>query len=114
MVKKREIKQVTNKSVKVRNFELVEKEPVFDIPKWKLRVAKLFSIPVAKKFRYAFRINYYGKERLKISDLITDEKGNIYTVLKEMNRLALILSYKPMDHKPNLNCVLKIQGRVKQ
>ncbi|QQV91534.1 hypothetical protein M1M25_gp096 [Tenacibaculum phage Gundel_1] len=113
MEKKKEVKQVTNKSVKVRSFEVIEKEPIFDVPKWKLRIAKIFKIPVSKKFRYAFKINYYGSERLKPSDVITDEKGNIYTVLKEMNRMAMILTYKPMDHKPNLNCTLKIQGREK-
>ncbi len=112
MEKKEEVKKVINKGVKVRSFEVIKKEPIFDTPKWKLKIAKIFNIPVARKYRYAVKVDYYGSAKLRPSDVLTDQSGNIYTVLKDLNRIAMILSYKPMDSIPNITN-LKIQGRKK-
>ena len=111
MEKKKEIKQVINKSVSVRNFENVEKQPVFNLPKWKIIIANIFNIPIAKNYRYAVKVNYYGSVKLKPRDVVTDSSNNVYTVMKELNRVALLLSYTVMDSRPNLNGKLKIQGR---
>lgn len=113
MTKKKEIKfkRISNKSVAVRKSELVEKKSFKKNSRIRSFLAKLIGVKESGEFRFVMRIKYSGGKLVR-KDVVTDSEGNIYTVLKESNHIALLLNYKPMAVKPVIKGRLQIHSRV--
>ena len=106
------IKKLTNKIVKVKDYQVIGKKEVHIHSKFQLFVCKIFKISPSTNYRYNISINYYGSNKLSPKDVITDSLGNIYNVLHENNRVARIFNYTPLKSKPNLFGSLQIEGRA--
>lgn len=105
------IKQLSNKQVKIKDYQIIGKQEVHTHNKFQLFICKIFKITPSTRYRYNISIRYYGINKLMPKDVVTDSIGNIYNVLHESNRVARIFNYTPLKSKPNLFGILQIQGR---
>lgn len=105
------VKKLDNHQVKIKEFQIVKTNLINPLKGFKAWVCKKLNIIPQLQYRYSIRISYYGTKRLMPNDVVTDSSGNIYTVLKEQNRMALLMNYQPMIGNPPLYGVLTIEGR---
>lgn len=102
-------KLIMKKKVKVKHFELTKKENAESgYNKIQLFAAKIFKLDLKEKYRYLFRVQYYGSNTLKINDIVFNKDGVIFIVLKEVNRLAMVLTKDAHDSPPHLHGQLTI------
>jgi hypothetical protein len=106
-----EIKQLTNKQIKIKDYQVLGTMKVNIHNKFQLFICWVFGISPSINYRYNISIKYYGSNKLFPKDVITDSIGNIYNVLHENNRVARIFNYTPLKSRPNLFGVMQIQGR---
>lgn len=98
--KKKELKKVHKRFVTISQSEVIKKNLDTKYSKWQLRIAKMIKVEVADAYLYCFRINYKGNFKLKLNDVIINESGQIFAVLKELNRVAMVVSYDATTEKP--------------
>lgn len=97
---KKELKKVHKTFVTISQSEVVKKNLDTKYSKWQLRIAKMIKVEVADAYQYCFRINYKGNFKLKANDIIVNESGQIFAVLKELNRVAMVVSHDAFTEKP--------------
>ncbi|WP_439132965.1 hypothetical protein [Polaribacter sp.] len=108
------VKKVTGKKISVRKADVIRREKFLGYNKFQLFICKLIRVRPAFHYTYIFNINYTGSHNLQIKDVLTDSDGNIYTVLKNLNRVAVIASYTKFQDKPNILGSMNIEGRKVQ
>lgn len=113
MSEEKELKRIVRKHINVLQAEVIKKHLNSKYSKWKLKIAGLLRIAVADKHQYLFRISYKGSTRLKINDIVATPNGELFGVMKEENRIALIASSIAYDYKPNVHGKLFIVEKSK-
>ena len=108
------IKRMGQNTIKIKGHEILRKVPVDKRNKIVKFFHWLFSFTPALKYRYQIKLKYYGHMKLRPKDVLTDQSGNIYTVIDEQNRVALLVSYTPMTDKPPIHGRLYLEGREVQ
>lgn len=94
--------KVSRKHVKIRNSELIKKELKSEYKKWQLWAAKKIGVRVADSYQYLFRVEYFGLTRLKVNDIVVNSEGVIMLVIKESNRLAMLVTKDAYSEKPKV------------
>lgn len=113
-MKKDQVKKIEGKKVSIRSVDFVKKQKIKGYNKFQLFLCKIIMVRPAIHYVFFFNINYYGRNNLQVKDVLTDSEGNIYTVINNINRVALIASYTKFQDKPNIGGFLNIEGRKVQ
>jgi hypothetical protein len=101
--KTKKTKKVVRKKVKVKQYEMTKRHmDASKYNKFQLWAAKLLKLDLMDAYKYVFRIEYYGSTKLRTKDIIVNEQGVVFTVLKEQNRVALIVTPYSCLEKPTL------------
>lgn len=87
---------------KVGNFEITSKQLKSKYPKWKLFLAKKLGLDLKDNYSFLFRVQYHGSSKLLPDDLVVNEQGVYFVVLKEHNRLAMLATLDPLPVPPTL------------
>lgn len=95
-------KTVQTKMIKIRNSNLVQKELKTTYSKFQLLMAKIFKLNLLDSYQYLYKIDYLGNVRLKPNDIVVNSQGVVFVVLKESNRLAMLVSQKAFAEKPKM------------
>lgn len=96
-------KKVTRKHVTILQSEVIEKRNVKSRhSKVKLWIANLLKFELVDNFQYVYRFSYKGAVRLKINDIVTNEQGVVFVVVREVNRMAMIVSQDHLISKPKV------------
>lgn len=103
----------TLKNVSMQQNNLVKTELVSRYKKWQLKICKWIKVQPSDAYRYMYRVTYKGNARLKVDDVVTNEQGVIFYVLKEENRIAVLSSYQPLLRRPQMVGKLFIQIKPK-
>lgn len=102
-------KKVSRKTVQIKKAELTRKEPSKShYNKFQIWVAKKLKLVLQDHNRYLYRIQYTGSTRLKPDDIVFSTQGVMFIVVKEENRLAMILSENAMPERPAVYGTLTI------
>lgn len=100
--KKATSQKVVRRHVAIRQSNLVEKELHTKYNKLQLFIAKTFKLNLLDAYQYLYRVEYYGTSRLKANDIVVNSQGVVFVVLKESNRLAMIVSKDSYTEKPKV------------
>tara|TARA_Y100000593_G_scaffold95011_1_gene198200 strand:+ start:7468 stop:7803 length:336 start_codon:yes stop_codon:yes gene_type:complete len=102
-------KKVVRKHVKVKQYETVKKNLAKSrYNKFQLWIAKLFKLELLDTYQYLFRVEYFGSTRLNVNDIVFNSTGQIFVVIREQNRLAMLVSKDSWAEKPNMYGTLTI------
>jgi hypothetical protein len=96
-------KKIIRKKVKVKQYEMTKRHiDVSKYNKFQLWIAKLFKLDLLDAHKYVFRIEYYGQTRLKPKQAVVNSQGVVFVVLREQNRVAILVTLYSCFDKPNL------------
>lgn len=95
--------KVVRKHVSIQSAEQTEKRVISKYKKWQLWIAKKIKVEVADNYQYLFNIDYKGTTRLKRNDILCNSDGVIFVVLREQNRLAVLVSRDATINKPKMH-----------
>ena len=88
-------------SISIQKHELVKKDLKSTYPKWKLWLCKKLDIVVADNYDWCYRIQYKGNTKsLKSGDVMINSEGRAFYVMKELNRVAMVVTPKPSIEPP--------------
>jgi hypothetical protein len=104
--------KVIRKHVSIQASEMTEKRVMSRYKKWQLIIAKWIGVEVADNYQYLFRVDYKGNVRLRSNDIICNEQGVIFLVLKENNRLAMLVSKDASKDVPKMYGKLTILSKL--
>ncbi len=105
--------KVIRKHVSVQASEMTEKQVISKYKKWQLWIAKIIKVDLADNYQYLFRIDYKGNARLRTNDIVCNSDGVIFLVIKENNRMAILVSQKAFPDKPKMFGTLTIISNLK-
>lgn len=105
--------KVIRKHVSVQASEMTEKRVISKYKKWQLWIAKIININVADNHQYLFRIDYKGAVRLRPNDIVCNSDGVIFLIIKENNRMAMLVSQDAFPDKPKMFGTLTIISNLK-
>lgn len=105
------LKKVAKKFVTISNSESIEKKPKSKYKKWQLWISKKIGVTPADNYQYLFRVSYKGTHRLKVNDIVVNQSGQLFAVLRESNRFAMIVSHEGHSEKPLMHGKLVIVPR---
>lgn len=88
------------KFVTIQNRELVKREATKPVSKIKSLLCKVIGVEPREKYQYLFRIQYKGSARLKVNDVVMNEQEALFVVIREENRMAMVVSYENYSQKP--------------
>ena len=96
-------KKVSRKHVSITNSELIKKRVAKSKhSKFVLWVAGLFNLELKDQYQFLYRVSYKGGTKLKPNDIVCNSDGVVFVVVKEQNRLAMIVSKDFFGEKPNV------------
>ena len=105
--------KIVRKRISVQASQMTEKKAVSKYKKWQLWIAKKIKVDLADNYQYLFRIDYKGTVRLKPNDIVCNSDGVIFLVLKENNRMAMLVSQDAFPDKPKMFGSLTIISNLK-
>lgn len=79
---------------------VVSKEIAQKHNKFQLWLAKVFKLDLAETHKYLFRIQYKGNIKLQLDDIVMNNQGSVFIVLKTLNRMAMIASKDATSQVP--------------
>lgn len=106
-------KKVQRKFINVQKAEVVKKHLNSKYKKWQLKIAKWIGVEVSDTYQYLFRIAYKGSARLKVNDVVATLDGEVFAVMREENRIAMIASSIGYTKKPTVRGKLYIIEKPK-
>lgn len=106
-------KKVQRKFVTIKNSELLKTHLNTKYKKWQLKIAKWIGVEVADTYQYSFRIDYVGSARLKVNDVVSTQDGELFGVMREQNRIAVLASSIAYVNKPVMRGKLYIIEKPK-
>ena len=95
-------KKVIRKHVLIQSSEQTERRVVSKYNKFQLLMAKILRVELADNYQYVFRLDYKGTVRLKPNDIICNDNGIIFLVMRETNRIAMLVSKDAYQEKPKM------------
>lgn len=111
---KGKIRALAPNTVSVQKNELLKTDIKSKYPKWKLKVCKFIGVEIADNMDYCYRIGYTSNStRLKENDIILNMEGRAFVVLKEVNRIAVIVTAKPSVKEPFVHGTFRILNKNK-
>ena len=102
------------KFVTVGKAEVVKKHLKSKYKKWQLNIAKWIKVDVADTHQYAMRITYKGGTSLKINDIVSNEDGDLFMVIRSELNIAILASSEAYSYKPKMYGKLYIIPKPKQ
>lgn len=102
------------KFVTVNKSEVIKKHLTSKYKKWQLRIAKWIKVDVADTHQYAMRITYKGSTSLNINDVVSNEDGELFLVMKSTLNIAVLVSSEAYSYKPKMYGKLYIIPKPKQ
>ncbi len=105
--------KIVRKRISIQSAEQTEKKAVSKYKKWQLWIAKIIKIDLADNYQYLFRIDYKGNTRLRQNDIVCNSDGVVFLVLKENNRMAILVSQDAFPDKPKMFGSLVIISNLK-
>ena len=95
--------KVVRKHVVVQEFEVIDTRLIKSkYNKFVLWLAKVFNWDLKDNLQYVFRVRYTGGTRLQINDVVINKQGVIMVVVREANRIAMLVTRDSFSEKPNL------------
>ena len=95
--------KLVRKFVIIQKSEVVKKHLNTKYKSWQLKLCKLIGVEPADAYQYAFRISYKSSNaRLRVNDVVSTEDGEIFGVMREENRIAMLASSEAYIHKPKM------------
>jgi len=93
-------KKVQRKFVGIQQTEMLTRHKNSRYKKWQLKICKWIKVEPADTYQYSYRITYKGSTRLKPNDVVSTENGELFMVMMEQNRIAVIASSISYVNKP--------------
>lgn len=105
--------KVVRKRISIQSSQMTEKRAVSKYKKWQLWIAKIINVSLADNYQYLFRIDYKGNVRLRPNDIVCNSDGVIFLVIKENNRMAMLVSQDAFPDKPKMFGSLHVISNLK-
>lgn len=105
--------KIVRKRVSIQSSEMTEKRVISKYNKFQLLIAKIINVNLADNYQYLYRIDYKGAVRLRPNDIVCNSDGVVFLVIKENNRLAMLISQDAFPDKPKMFGSLHVISNLK-
>ena len=110
----KKVRALAPRTVSVQENELIKTDLKSKYPQWKLKICKWLRVEVADEYDYCYRIRYTSNNtKLSANDVILNSEGRAFVVLKEMNRIAVIVTPKASVKPPYVMGTFRILQKPK-
>ena len=108
-------KKIIRKTVSVSKSEILEKHLKSKYNKFQRFVSKhILRVHLADAYEFLFRVQYKGSAKLKVNDIVVNSQGVMFAVLREENRIALIVSMGSFVKEPYIKGTITIMEKIKE